>query len=228
MRSLFPAFLFALVLAQALPAQASWCRPDAAPKVSVKSDTDKITWNFTKSQAELNRLEIDTVNPYGQNVITDVGGLMQGGIQMSETMKFGSLTNPNTNEICMFYNAVEIKFHIQPTIFIASEHPPGSCMHNAIKQHEMKHINMDRKIVNKYARLVGTAAQNEVRRKYIYGPVPVEHAASLQSQMKQRLEQILIWSSQQMDTERRKLQQGIDSLAEYERVNAQCKGSRRR
>lgn len=221
-------FSFLALTLFTLPVQAaSWCRPDAAPKVSVKSDTDKITWDFSKPQAALNKLEIDTVNPYGQNVITDVGGLMQGGIQMSETMKFGSLTNPNTNEVCMFYNAVEIKFHIQPTIYIASEHPPGTCMHNAIKQHEMKHINMDRQIVNKYARLVGNAAQAEIRRQSVHGPVPVSHGEALQAQMKQRLEQILISSSQKMDGERRKLQQGIDSLAEYERVNAQCKPRRR-
>ena len=200
----------------------NWCRPDGIPKIDIKTDTDRITWVYNRSQKTLNKADIDTVNPYGNNVITDVGGLMHGGIKMEETMQFGSLTNPNTNEVCMYYGAINVSFHIFPTIYIASEYPPGTCMHNAIKAHELKHINTDRQIVNKYARLVGQAVQNEIRSKPIYGPVPVANQAAIESQVKQRMNRIMTFYSTAMDAERRKLQQQVDNLQEYERVNHLC------
>lgn len=215
-----------LIVLLLLPAPAfaaqSWCNPKTVPKINIKSDTDRITWIFSKSEKELNRKDIDTVNPYGNNVITDVGGLMQGGIKMQERMQFGGLTNPNTRETCMFYDKIDVTFHIFPTIYIASEFLPGTCMHNAIKQHEMKHISVDREIVNKYASAVGRAIQAEIKRQNIYGPVPDSNKVALQAQMKQRMESIMFKYSNAMDAERRSRQQKIDSLQEYERVNHLC------
>lgn len=224
MRPVIFHILIVLILLAAPRAQAAgWCNPDIVPKVSVKTDTDRIKWVFNKSQRELNNQEIDTVSPYGKSVITDVGGLMQGGIEMAETMKFNTMTNPNTNELCMYYNNVQISFHIFPTIYIASEHPRGTCMHQAIKNHELKHINVDRQIVNKYAQAVGNAVQTEIRRQAVYGPAPVSEGPKIQAYMKSRLEQILVNYSKQMDAERRTRQQAIDTLQEYEAVQKSCR-----
>ncbi len=222
---IFHILIACLVFPAAAHAQSTygdWCQARSVPKVNVVSDTDRINWVFDHSEKLLNRADIDTVNPYGDNVITDVGGLMQGGIKMAETMQFNSLTNPRTHESCMFYNSVNVSFHIFPTIYIASEHPPGTCMHNAIKQHELKHINTDREIVNKYSLLVGQAIKAEITRQNIYGPFPTSNMSAIQQQMKTHMEQILVGYSNAMDAERRKRQQQIDSLPEYERVNHLC------
>lgn len=200
----------------------SWCRPGITPQVNIRTDTDRISWVYNKSQKQLNKADLDTVNPYGNNVITDVGGLMHGGIKMEETMQFGSLTNPNTREVCMYYNNIDISFHIFPTIYIASEYPQGTCMHNAIKEHELKHINTDRQIVNKYARLVGQVVQKEITRQNIYGPTPITNQRAIEQQMKQRMTLIMTQYSSAMDAERRVLQQKVDNLQEYERVNHLC------
>ena len=201
---------------------ANWCAPPKPPTVDVKTDTDRITWVYDRSEKVLDKQHIDTVNPYGNNVITDVGGLMQGGIRMAESMRFGTFTNPNTGQSCMYYDSVSVEFHIFPTIFIASEHAPGTCLHNAIKFHEMKHINVDRDIVNRYAAGVGKSIQAEIQQQGIYGPFPTSNLPATQSQMKARMESILTAYSNGMDNERRVLQQQVDSLQEYERVNHFC------
>ena len=208
--------------APANPNDLSWCRPAVVPSVKITSDTDRIKWVYGKSKKQLDQQQIDTINPYGNNVITDVGGLMQGGIKMEERMQFGTLTNQRTNQTCMYYNSIEMSFHIYPTIYIASEYRQGTCMHNAIRQHELKHIATDRDIVNKYSRAVGIAIQNEIKRQNVYGPVPADQVSAVQQQMKARMEQILTSYSDAMDAERRSRQQKIDSLAEYERVNNLC------
>lgn len=205
---------------------ASWCRATSLPKVTVNADTDNITWDFSKSEKTLNTLDIDTVNPYGNTVITDVGGLMHGGIKISESMQFNSLVNKTEGLVCMFYDNVTVDLHIQPTIYIANENPPGSCKHNAIKQHELKHIETDRNIVNKYSLLIGRAIEAEIKRQNIYGPYPENQTQAVQEMMRGRMDAILQTYNNSITSERRTLQQRIDSLQEYERVNHLCDGVR--
>jgi len=208
--------------ARAATPDTNWCQPKTTPAVSIMSDTNRITWVYNKSSKVLNKSQIDTVNPYGNSVITDVGGLMHGGIKMDEKMEFGTLTNSGTGETCIYYNKIDVGFHIFPTIYIASEYPQNSCMFNAIRAHELKHINVDRDIVNRYAKGVGQAIQAEIKRQYIYGPAPTADKVALQMTIKQRMEGIMKVYSDAMDAERRKRQQDVDNLQEYERVNHLC------
>lgn len=218
------------VLCWAGPAQAqspsqkhAWCKPSSSARIQVKTSTDEVVWDYSKSEKELNKFKIDTINPYGKNVITDVGGLMQGGIMIQEQMRFNTLTRSGAGQICYWYDNVTVTLHIQPTIFIAREFPRGSCKHNAIREHELKHVAVDREIVNKYAQLIGDSLQEIVNRKPIYGPYRVEQSKEVENYLKQQLSVALKRFSSQMDDERKQRQQAVDSLAEYERVNKMCK-----
>ena len=200
-----------------------WCQPEKTPRIDVKTDTNRITWVYNRSKKQLDTAHIDTINPYGNEVITDVGGLMQGGIKMEERMMFGTLLNPNTKQVCGYYSRIDVSFRISPTIYIASEYPQGSCMHNAIRNHELKHINVDRAIVNKYAQLIGRMVEKEIKRQNIYGPYAEAQLKDMQMLMKERMEGIMTQVNNAMDAERRAEQQKVDSLQEYERVNHLCK-----
>jgi hypothetical protein len=213
-------------LSCAAPAHAqkhAWCKPSGGASIQVKTSTDEILWDYSKSEKDLNKFKIDTINPYGKSVITDVGGLMQGGIMMQEQMRYSTLTRSSVGQICYWYDNVVVTLHIKPTIYIASEFPRGTCKHNAIREHELKHVAVDREIVNKYAALLGSAVQEIVNRKPIYGPYHVAQSKEVEAFLNQQLSVALKRYSQEMDDERKKRQQGIDSLAEYERVNKLCK-----
>jgi hypothetical protein len=224
MRVFFSLFLSMVLSAGAFaaPQNAVWCRPDKPARVDVRAGSEDIRWDFSKSTEQLRNFDIDTKNPYGDHGHFEVGGLMKGGINMEQTMRFSSLTHQGLRQICVYYDSVNVRFNITPTIYIANKHQPGTCKHNAIKEHEMKHIAVDRKIVNKYAALVGRMIKAEIDRAAIYGPVPFTQAAQVQSHMKQRMENILRTASAQMEAERAKLQQAVDSREEYDRVSRQC------
>lgn len=209
--------------ALAQPQKHAWCRAKSAPRLEIKTSTDRVIWNFSKSEKDLNHFNIDTVNPYGKEVITDVGGLMQGGIMLKEQMRFNTLTYTTAQQICYWYDQIEITLHIQPTIYIAREFPQGSCKHNAIREHELKHISVDREIVNKYAALIGQALKKEVDRQPVFGPYLVSQSPQVEAYLKSRLDTLLRAYSTQMDQERRQRQQKVDSLEEYERVNTLCR-----
>lgn len=203
-------------------AQSSWCQMNKAPVVNIRASTDKISYNFTTSEKSLNGFDVDTVNPYGKNVITDVGGLMKGGIETSQSMRFSTLTNPRLKEVCYWYDTVDVNIHINPTIYIASEFPERSCMHKAIMEHEQKHVTVDREMVNKYAQLIGNAIKAETDRQPIYGPVPLAQEKAIEEAIKGKMKSIVTSLTAQMDEERRVRQQAVDNLSEYQRVNSLC------
>lgn len=200
----------------------TWCQMNAAPVVNIRASTDNVSYNFTTSEKQLNGFDVDTVNPYGKSVITDVGGLMKGGIETSQSMRFRTLTNPRLGQICYWYDTVDVKIHINPTIYIAREFPEGSCMHKAIMEHEQKHVTVDREIVNKYAQLIGNAIKAETDQKPIYGPVPLAQQKAIEGAIKEKMKSVVTGLTAQMDRERRSRQQIVDSLPEYQRVNALC------
>lgn len=217
-------FLTGLVFfLQASPVLAEgWCTSVQSPHIRVKTDTDNIQYDFSKSEKDLNHFSIDTVNPYGDSVITDVGGLMQGRINVSQRMKYGTLTNTRTSEICYWYTEVTVSLHVSPTIFVAKEFPKGSCKHKAILDHEHQHVMIDREIVNKYAKMIGDTLYREVSERGVFGPVPLSKSTQLEGQLKKRMELLLTQYSDQINEERRIRQQALDSLSEYERVNKAC------
>lgn len=204
-------------------AEASWCKPDKPARVTIKANTDQVSYDFSKSEKDLNKFNVDTVNPYGNNVITDVGGLMKGGIETRQAMQFSTLTHKGLGQVCYWYDKVDVLVHIHPTIYIASEFPRGSCKHEAIMGHEHKHVQVDREIVNKYVALIGKAVKAEVDRNMIFGPLPVAEGKATEAWLQRRISSIVKQYTDMMDAERRTRQQAVDSLPEYERVNKMCK-----
>lgn len=201
----------------------NWCNPTKAPTINIKTSTDQISYDFSRSEKQLNNFDISTVSPYGNNVITDVGGLMKGGIETQQRMSFQTMTNQRTQQVCFWHDTIEVMLHIKPTIFIANEFPQGSCMHNSIMGHEQKHIQVDREIVNKYAALIGQAFQKDVSQYRVFGPFPASNQNAALEQVKTRMQTILRQYTDQMSAERKARQQQVDNLGEYERVNKSCK-----
>lgn len=201
---------------------AVWCKTDQAPTIKVGAETKPIRYDFSKSEKDLNHFKVDTVSPYAKNVITDVGGLMQGGIELSQSIRLNTMTNYGTRETCVIYDSVTVTLKIDPTIFIAREFPRGSCKHNAIMAHEHRHIAIDQEIVNKYARLIADALKADINRAPLAGPVPMVEVARVQKEMQMRQQGVVKTLAAQMDHERSKRQQALDNIQEYEQVNKLC------
>lgn len=215
--------MFSLFLPRIALAEGDWCAPGKTPIINVHTSTDQVVYNFTLSKKQLDNFAVNTVNPYAAHIITDVGGLMKGGINAQQKMTFGTLTNPVTNEVCYWHDSMDIYLHIKPTVYIANDFPQGTCMHNAILEHENQHVSIDREIVNKYAAIIGDAIRNDITAYHTFGPVPISQQATLEAQIKLRMHKLLGHYTKQMSDERRQRQQAHDNINEYERVNNLCK-----
>ena len=199
------------------------CPPKPAGKVNIIWGSDNIQYDFTKSQAQMDRMDSDTENPYGRDVKTHVGGLMRGGVSIASRVQVATLTFPRTRKACQWVESMNIDIRIDPKIYIAREHPQGSCRHKAILEHEMKHVFVDREIVKKYIPKMRSFMDKAVAKVGLVGPKDVNDVPKYQQKIIDYMESQLKKISDQLYAERQVKQQGIDTLAEYERVANMCR-----
>lgn len=199
------------------------CIVKQAPRVIVTPSKSTIKYDFTKTREQLRAFDIDTVSPYDAKSETHVGGLMSGEIQMESRINFLKETYQPIDRHCLYIDTVEVKLHINPTIFVAKNYKRGSCEHEAILDHEKKHISVDRLIVNKYAQRIADTLSFALN-KYgaAYGPYGRGELETAQGKLQSYIETIIKDESDRMNAERREKQQAVDTLEEYERIRKVC------
>ncbi|MBI1326936.1 MAG: hypothetical protein GC136_04760 [Alphaproteobacteria bacterium] len=223
---LFLTTIFFHTAAFAQTADSSWCRANVAPRINVVPTTETVRYDFAQSKKQLDTFKIDTENPYGSNVITDVGGLMKGGIETKQNASYGIISNPNTDQTCMWISEISVGIKISPLIYIASEYPRGTCEHKAIMEHENKHVEVDRQLVNAYAQLMGQEYFRLLQQKPLYGPFPTAQKDAYAQHINTESVNIFNALVQRMEAERKLRQQQVDNINEYESVQAKCPNGR--
>jgi hypothetical protein len=201
------------------------CTPKRAPQVSVSAQNSAIKYDHTRSQAQLDGFSMDTVSPYGPEVQSHVGGLMSGEAQISHELQYMQESYPMLNSGCLFIDKINVKLKISPTIYVAREYKKTGCMYRAVLEHEKKHVALDREIMNKYTNLIARDVEAYVRKTgSVRGPITIRRMPQAQKSVNDGLAQLIRGYSQKMNEERRRRQQQIDTLEEYNRVNNLCRG----
>lgn len=218
-------WIFAVFMVFAVPGQARaqvTCPSQNAGAVNVIWGSDNIQYDFTKSQRQMDRMEIDTKSPYGRGVKTHVGGLMRGGISIESRVQVASITYPRAQKICQWVDTMQVNLRIDPKIYIARQHKRGTCEHNVILEHEMKHVFVDREIVKKYVPILRNNLQKAIYKVGIVGPKDQRDGDRYQQKISDYMDKALKTVTDQLYAERRKRQQAVDTLEEYERVANAC------
>jgi hypothetical protein len=201
------------------------CRLRKPPQIHVAASDTKVVYDHSKSQAQLDNFENDTISPYGPNVRSHVGGLMSGEVSVSQNIKIMQETWANINSGCLYIDTVKVDIHIKPTIYIANHYKKSGCMYHAIMEHEKKHIQVDRMIVNKYTNIIIKALDTNLKKiGYSHGPYTLQQLPQVQTKLQKYTQDIVRSYADVMSNERQKLQQEVDSLAEYQRVQNSCRG----
>ena len=199
------------------------CPAQKNARVDVRWQSKPINYDFSRSTDNLNHSEVDTVNPYGTHVSTDVGGLMSGSIKYESNIQVSSIRYPVGDISCLWIDKVIIDVVIDPTILIASEHPQGTCEHNAILEHEFKHIIADRNVVKDHVQSLRNAASNAVQKVGMVGPKPQDTVEMYKKKMTDYIQEQLKTQMDDLYADRKARQIAIDNKQEYDRVDAVCK-----
>jgi len=200
------------------------CNVRKAPHITVKPSQSRVTYDFSKSKAQLNRMNTDTVSPYGPHHKTNVSGLMSGTIQLKSNVSFVTEKYDQFGIGCTYLKAINVTINIDPVVYVASDFEQGGCMHNAILAHEMKHVNEDQYVVNKYINEIGRALSQKIDELgSAYGPLKFGNMEQQQQYIQEQLHDEVRYMNKQLNEERRTRQQAIDSLEEYESIGNKCK-----
>ena len=203
------------------------CQMPAPTQINVVPRAEPVKYDYSQPRAMLQAQKIDTVNPYGYNTTSHTTGYMQGSIQLKHSVEMGHKFLPRYNAYCIWYKTVNLNIEVDPTIVIAKEETEDKCRLNAVRDHELKHVNVDREIVNKYGRTMGQKVYDGLKsRGFMAGPIPAAQAEAVIARMQTTIGQLIDLEYQKMQIERQERQQGVDSLEEYERVNNVCKDSK--
>jgi hypothetical protein len=201
------------------------CSLPKTPQIMVTTTSTPVRYDYTKSQRQLETMGNDTVSPYGARVKTHVGGLMKGEVTVSQNMRFYQETYPNVRAGCLYIDSIKVDLHMKPVIYVAREHKKSSCMHQSILEHEKKHVMVDQTLISKYRDIITAALQSALPDiRNAKGPFSSSALPSEQKKLQTHVQGIVKKYSAQLTEERKKRQQDVDTLEEYERVQAQCGG----
>ncbi len=197
--------------------------PPKPAEINVTPKTDSVKYDASKTLAQIQSVAIDTIDPHGFHGISQTQGYMSGKIRMVPRVKLDYKHYPEINVVCLWYDTVDIDIEIAPTIVIAKEVYQDRCMKNAVITHEMKHIMVDRRIVNKYSQIMGEKVFEGLKQRgFKVGPVHIKDSAQIAERMQKTVYQIVSHEYKKMELERAEAQGAVDSLEEYQSVDAKC------
>lgn len=204
--------------------------PDHAPtKINIIPEAEEVEYDYSQSLRDLQGVSMDTVDPYSFHGKTITQGYMRGNIELEQNVEFGQGVEKRSGAACVWYDSITVKIKIQPQIVIASELYRDPCMKKAVIGHELKHVKVDRQIVNKYAKLMGKKLFNDLKsRGFEAGPFHESDMQNVIGKMQHVIKQILELEAQKMSVERVERQREVDSLDEYNRVDELCPGFKKK
>ncbi len=197
------------------------CPRSDPTKINIVPRTADVVYDYKQTLKQIQQYGTDTIDPYGFHGQTVTQGFMKGKIGLNQRIRFGTWANKQYG--CVWYDTITVELEITPTIVIANEIYRDHCMRKAVIEHELKHVRVDREVVNKYAKTMGAKLMKALKsRGFSAGPFPIERMPEIQSKMQTVVRQILELEYKKLGIERQERQGAVDSIEEYESVDDQC------
>lgn len=198
------------------------CHVPRAPVIQVLPKTADIRYDYSRTTAQLSAMGSNTVNPYAANLDTTTGGLRSDAAKIISHIKMGTQIYPALKVGCIWYDSIVVNIALNPVIYIAREYQQEPCK-SAITGHEIKHVAVDRAVMNKYAAEIGRALQSSVNQAGALGPFNAQEMPRQQDRLIKHIQSAIDSQQLMLEKEMRTRQGHVDSLEEYQRVSKICK-----
>jgi len=199
------------------------CKMPKPTEINVIPRSAELKIDVSQTRAEIQKYNIDTVNPYGFGTDSHTNAFMRGGVGMKHEVNMDYKYVLSNSGVCIWYDKIDLFIEITPEIVMAKELTENPCEYRVTKEHEMKHVMVDRKIVNKYSKTMGKKVFDGLKsRGFMVGPISASVAQDTISRMQKTVGQLVDLEFKKMQIERMEEQQAVDTLEEYERVNSAC------
>lgn len=193
--------------------------------------TKEVTYKYDLGTEELTAYsqKNKVYSPYDSGTPTHTAGLHQGKYHMNWSFLPALIHNKTSGNLCIYYKDIKVEFMLDPTIFVSKDHLSHSCEHKAIEEHEMKHLMTDRQLVNEFSALMGKAIFDDLdNHGYVWGPIYPDQIEGTVQEMEVSLRAVIEPFLPKLQKERKRRQQLVDTVEEYERVSQMCATSKGR
>jgi hypothetical protein len=206
-----------------LAAGGNVCDMAKATEINVVPVTQEVKFVTDMTLAEMQKQNIDTINPHSFNGLSVTQGFAMGEISIKASVSLDGVQVRGQPAACLWYKEINIGFEVNPNIYIAKEVYRDLCMRRAVSDHEMKHVNTDKRVINKFAQHIGRMLYDELKaRGFVAGPIALEDVEAVSDRMKNTVLQLVEREQKRFEIERMDMQALVDTKEEYERVAAQC------
>jgi hypothetical protein len=199
------------------------CAMPKAPVITVTPRTADVVYDYSLDGRQLASRRTNTVSPYAPGTDTTTGGLRED--QPVETVKvsWGYATYTPQNVVCLWYDTIDVAIDLHPHIYIAKDgYFSAPACRDAIMGHELKHISVDRFVMNKHAAALGELLRTAVNEGGVVGPFPADQLKDMERSMTNPINKIVELQVAARREEMTRLQSQVDSLQEYQRVSRIC------
>ena len=158
----------------ALSGQACPLPPE--PVVVVRPLEQPLKTDFTRTSVGINEVlnkPVAVPIPYTQRAL---GGLMMIDLKAQTNVQYGGDHAREGDGTCIWPARVEIDLILSGTLYVNQIYEPGTCMHNAIAEHEMEHYANGKQLILDEMPTVRQAALNAIEQIGVVGPMPAEQA----------------------------------------------------
>lgn len=191
--------------------------------VDVRVRADEVQVNNTRSIHDLRREPIDSNSRLRKTANYQVSGLTKGNINVEREVEFRTSVEQNSGVSCIWPIRITVDVHLIDTVYIANQYSPGSCEFRETYNHEIKHVNVDRTVLNKYVPYIKSRIQMTANMLGVQGPVSDKELPRLRKNMSEKIRLEVDNIIDQLQNERSRRQNDVDTESEYERVSRSCR-----
>ena len=152
-----------------------------------------------------------------------IGGLTQSEINANVTLSFDSETTFLAGNGCLWVTTLTVQMSLSPVVFIASDWPEGDCRYQAMLEHEMKHVETDRAVLKEFQSRMTNNFRSMIQPVAAQGPMASSSMYQAQENLVARVNQRLQSEMADLQQERDRRQQAIDTPEEYRALGARCR-----
>ncbi len=210
-----------LAAAYLLVAAEATCPIVPAPKVTINFTNNAPVEFNNKTMAELTQIPVEGVFSRSNKEPFVHQGITQNKFDPELHILFRR-DPAGGGQICISLEQVAIEFIYTPRIDIASEVKAGSCLYNAVLQHEVRHVNTEIITFNEFLPQLRDAVQAALNNMPPIPPVPEKDAVGVQNTSIDIINGALLKKGAELGETLHARQQMIDTRAEYMRINALC------
>jgi hypothetical protein len=201
------------------------CTVPRPPNIIVNPVTNAIQYEYMMTSEELNKYTTSTVSPYAPNVDSTTGGLRHDRPKITTEIQWGRMDDSSRGLSCLWYDTIRVTIELSPKIYIARDKQFRRCKQEII-DHEVRHVDVDRQVINKYSQAIGLAVKNAVDKVGAMGPYNQHEIEHIQNNLVSHIHAAINSQKLLLFQEMSREQAKVDSLEEYERISRKCSGKR--